>query len=84
LHGVTGFRCRTFEEFCWAVKNIYRIKPENCRVWAEKNYSLERVGRMYETYFQRLHHLFDQGWYQPNEERQELEWLNRYYPVMMP
>ncbi len=84
LHGVTGFRCRTFEEFCWAVKNIYRIKPENCRVWAEKNYSLERVGRMYETYFQRLHHLFDQGWYQPNEERQEDEWLNRYYPVMMP
>lgn len=80
LHGVTGFRCRVFEEFCWAVKNIERIRPVNCREWAEKNYSLERVGRMYEEYFQRIHHLFDKGWYQTNDERRELEWLCRYYP----
>jgi glycosyltransferase involved in cell wall biosynthesis len=80
LHGVTGYRCRVFEEFCWAVKNIQRIKPQNCRDWAADNYSMERVGRMYEEYFQRVHHLFDQGWYQPNNKRKELEWLNRYYP----
>lgn len=80
LHGKTGYRCRTFEEFCWAVRNIHRIEPMDCREWAEKNYSLERVGRMFEEYFQRLHRLFDRGWYQPNEERKELEWLNRYYP----
>lgn len=80
LHGITGYRCRTFEEFCWGVKNIHRLKPGNCREWAESNYSMERVGRMYETYFQRIHQLFDKGWYQSNNERQELEWLNRYYP----
>ena len=80
LHGVTGYRCRVFEEFCWAVKNIHRLKPENCRAWAEKNYSLERIGRMYEEYFQRVNHVFDSGWYQPNDGRRELEWLNRYYP----
>lgn len=80
LHGVTGFRCRVFEEFCYAVKNIETIKPENCRDWATSNYSLERVGRMYEEYFQRVHNIYEQGWYQPNDERKELEWLNRYYP----
>jgi glycosyltransferase involved in cell wall biosynthesis len=81
LHGVTGFRCRVFEEFCYAVKNIEKIKPKNCRDWAASNYSLERVGRMYEEYFQRVHNIYEQGWYQPNDERKELEWLNRYYPI---
>lgn len=80
LHGITGYRCRVFEEFCWAVKNIHRIRPRDCRNWAAANYSLERIGRMYEEYFQRVHRLFGRGWYEPNEERRELEWLNRYYP----
>jgi len=80
LHGVTGYRCRTFEEFCWAVKNIDQIKPQNCRKWAVKNYSLERIGKMYEEYFQRINGLFGKGWYKENPERRELEWLERYYP----
>jgi glycosyltransferase involved in cell wall biosynthesis len=80
LHGVTGYRCRAFEEFCWAVKNIHRLKPQACREWAEKNYSMVRVGKMYETYFQRVSHLYDTGWYEPNAERNELAWLERYYP----
>ncbi len=80
IHGITGYRCRVFEEFCWAVKNIHRIKPQNCREWAAANYSLERVGQMYEEYFHRVHRLFEKGWYEQNEERKELDWLNRYYP----
>ncbi len=80
LHGVTGYRCRVFEEFCWAVNNISNIKPENCRKWAESNYSLERVGKMYEEYFQRLNKLHQEGWYQSNPDRTELGWLERYYP----
>jgi len=68
-----------FEEFCWAVNHIDKIKPEACRDWAVTNYSMERVGKMYEEYFQRINNLFDKGWYQPNENRKELDWLNRYY-----
>lgn len=80
LHGVTGYRCRVFEEFCWAVNNISNIKPESCRKWAESNYSLERVGKMYEEYFQRLNKLHQEGWYQSNPDRTELDWLEQYYP----
>lgn len=80
LHGVTGYRCRVFEEFCWAVNSIGRIKPKDCRMWAEKNYSMERVGKMYEEYFQRVSHLYRNGWYEPNNERKQLDWLERYYP----
>jgi glycosyltransferase involved in cell wall biosynthesis len=80
LHGVTGYRCRVFEEFCWAVNNIHRIKPSACREWAEGNYSMDRVGKMYEEYFQRIHRLFGKGWYEGNESRKELAWLERYYP----
>jgi glycosyltransferase involved in cell wall biosynthesis len=81
LHGVTGYRCRVFEEFCWAVKHISNLNPIDCHQWAEKNYSMERVGKMYEEYFQRVYHLFDTGWYEPNNERKELESLERYYPT---
>ena len=84
LHGITGYRCRTYEEFCWAVKNISNIKPANCRKWAEANYSLERIGKMYEEYFQRVYRLFGEGWYEQNNERSELDWLNRYYPNKAP
>ncbi len=79
LHGVTGYRCRTFEEFCWAVKNIHKLKTADCRRWAEANYSCDRVSAMYEEYFQRLNRLNEQGWYQLNDERTELDWLKKFY-----
>lgn len=80
LHGTTGYRCRTFEEFCWAVNNISNIKPYKCRQWAEKNYSMDRVGEMYEEYFQRIYKLFNKGWYEKNDGRINLNWLKKYYP----
>src|SRR5690554_3049625 len=61
LHGITGYRCRILEDFCWAVNNIDRINPLKCREWAEENYSIDRIGRMYEEYFQRISTLFEQG-----------------------
>lgn len=81
LHGVTGFRCRTFEQFVWAARNVGSISPRACRDWAVSNYSIERVGDMYEDYFETVKNVFiGKGWYQLNDGRTDLDWLRRYYP----
>jgi len=79
LHGVTGYRCRTIEEFVWAAKNADKLKPEDCRKWSAENYSVERVTDMYEAYFQRISSLWGDGWYAENDGRAELNWLNKNY-----
>ena len=78
IHGVTGYRCRTFEQFCWAAKNIDRINPEKCREWA-MNFSLEKVSKMYEEYFNMVMNVYaSEGWYTKNTDRESLNWLNKY------
>ena len=83
LHGITGYRCRTMEQFVWAGKNIDKISRKACREWAEKNFSLERIAPMYEEYFETLSNVHNGkgGFYAENNERKELDWLNRYYPT---
>lgn len=79
-HGVTGYRCRTFEQFVWAAKNIDTISPKACREWAEQNYNFKKIGKMYKEYFQSLKNLSGIGWYTENDTRNELEWLTKSYP----
>ena len=80
IHGVTGYRCHTFEQFVWAARNIEKIEPIKCREWSE-NFTLEKIGPMYEEYFKMLedHHRFN-SWYTSSENRTELDWLNKNYP----
>lgn len=79
VHGVTGYRCRTLEQFIWAAKNIDKIDPQKCRDFAMKNFTCERVAKMYDEYFDQLMGLYGDGFYTKNPERTELDWLNRYY-----
>jgi glycosyltransferase involved in cell wall biosynthesis len=82
IHGVTGYRCRTFEHFVWAAKNIDKINPNACYEWATQNFGYDKVGAMYEEFFSSLLNIHGKnGWYEPNDNRNELDWLKKEYPV---
>ncbi len=63
VDGVTGFRCRSFAEFCAAVEKAATLDPVKIRRHVLKNYSLDVIGRKYEAYFERLLTLWGDGWY---------------------
>jgi glycosyltransferase involved in cell wall biosynthesis len=82
LHGVTGYRCRTFDQLVWAVRNLDRIDPQACRSWAEANYSTSRIRLMFDEYLGMLHqrHTDGRGWYARDHERGPLDWLRKSHP----
>lgn len=85
LHGITGYRCRSLDQFSWAVRNIENISPQVCRDYALANFSLERVAAMYQEYFEMVYSLWDKkGWYSVNSKRENMSWLERYYPAEIP
>lgn len=80
LHGVTGYRCRTFDQFCWAAENINRISPRACRDWG-MNYTLDRIGPAYEEYFESVLNVYTgKGWYERKPNRNNIDWLYKKLP----
>ena len=77
IHGHTGYRCRTFDQFCWAAENIHHIQPLDCRNYG-LNFTLDKVGPMYEEYFQTVLDVYQgRGWYERHADRTNLNWLER-------
>ena len=62
IDGVTGFRCRSFQQFCDAALRAESLDPVLIRQLNEK-YSLDNVALRYEQYFEKLLTLWDDGWY---------------------
>lgn len=83
IHGITGYRCRNFEQFCWAAENIEQIDAKACRTWAE-NFTLDRVAPMYEEYFNSVLNVYTgNGWYEPKLDRTNLDWLYKNIPTKL-
>ena len=65
IEGVTGYRCRTFDDFVKAARNCQegKIKPIDCRSHGEK-FSLESIAPKYEKFFGDVLNVFKgPGWY---------------------
>lgn len=54
VNGQTGFRCREFKEFVWAINNIDKINPKDCLDFAMENYTEEIVHTQFNEYFRKL------------------------------
>jgi hypothetical protein len=66
-------------DFVQAIKNIDKIKPEDCRAWGE-NFSLEKVAKMYEKYFTDVLNVYTgAGWYAESSS-ECLQSLYKQYP----
>lgn len=64
INGVTGYRCRTFSEFCQAAEDVKTLDPKAIYETAKNKYSLEAIAPQYDKYFRRLLTLWDKGWYE--------------------
>lgn len=78
LHGVTGFRCRTMNEFLWGARKASELDPSKIRQYAIDRFSMDRATQMYQSYFERLWDLRENGWYQ---EKPQSPWNHKDTPV---
>jgi glycosyltransferase involved in cell wall biosynthesis len=65
INGVTGYRCKVFDDYLQAAKNINEgvISSKACRKHGEK-FTLESVAPMYEKYFNDVMNVYTgKGWY---------------------
>lgn len=62
-HGIDGYRCHSFAEFCDAAVNVTELDRKQIREHAQARFSLDAVAPQYEAYFNRLLTLWGDGWY---------------------
>ena len=63
IHGVTGYRCHTLQDWLDAVDNIDEIDRWTTMATARSRYSLEVCGEKYDKIFRDLSDLYGKGWY---------------------
>ncbi len=64
VHGLTGFRARTFGEFCDAVERCSELDSGQIRAHAIANHSYNAIRPRYTAYFEQLQTLTGKGWYE--------------------
>lgn len=62
--GVTGYRCHTLGEYCWAIENVDKLDPTFIKNYAVEKYSCEKIAPQYEIYFEMVDDVMHgAGWY---------------------
>ena len=80
VDGKNGWRCKEFNDFLIAARNIREIDPQVCHEMAME-YQMDRVVLRYQDYFERIHaaHYADNFWYE-RPEKTSLDLQKRYLP----
>jgi glycosyltransferase involved in cell wall biosynthesis len=72
IHGTTGWRARTFEQFVWGVEHVEQLVHKQIHAHGLQ-FSLERVAKLYTDYFKSVLDVrTGKGWYEPRPDRLEL------------
>lgn len=70
IQGVTGYRCRTFDDYINAALNCLegKIDPAACRAKGLE-FTLEAIAPKYEKFFQDVYNIYhNEGWYHLSEQ----------------
>ena len=68
INGLTGYRCRTLQEFMNAAEQVKTLDRNKIREHSVGKYALDVIAQQYEDYFHRLLTLWDGGWYHLEEK----------------
>ena len=69
INGLTGYRCRTLQEFMDAAEKVKTLDRKKIREHSIGRYALDVIAKEYEDYFRKLLTLWDGGWYQLRTEK---------------
>jgi glycosyltransferase involved in cell wall biosynthesis len=64
VNGLTGYRCRTLDDFCKAIEDVKYLDPKAISDRAKSLYSVDVIAIQYEKYFKDLLKLWGKGWYE--------------------
>lgn len=62
-HGVTGYRCKTLQNWLDAIDNCGGLDRRRIAEISRSLYSLENCSKLYDSAFKSLDDLYDAGWY---------------------
>ena len=63
VDGVTGFRCRTLQEWLTAIDKVGELDRKTVADISRSRYSLQACSKKYDRVFQTLNDLYRKGWY---------------------
>lgn len=79
VHGKTGFRCRTMEQFVYAIKATEHLDRAFIKEYARQNYGFDKVASMYEDFFSNVLTVYcGNGFYEENETRTSFDVRTRW------